>query len=38
MRDYLKKTKPSKIEDLIVLNALYRPALQSGWPCWSTAK
>jgi DNA polymerase-3 subunit alpha len=31
MRDYLKKTKPSKIEDLIVLNALYRPGpLQSG--------
>jgi DNA polymerase III subunit alpha len=31
MRDYLKKTKPTKIEDLIVLNALYRPGpLQSG--------
>lgn len=31
MRDYLKKSKPSKIEDLIVLNALYRPGpLQSG--------
>jgi len=31
MRDYLKKTKPAKIEDLIVLNALYRPGpLQSG--------
>jgi len=31
MRDYLKKTKPSRIEDLIVLNALYRPGpLQSG--------
>jgi len=31
MRDYLKRTKPAKIEDLIVLNALYRPGpLQSG--------
>jgi len=31
MRDYLKKTKPTRIEDLIVLNALYRPGpLQSG--------
>lgn len=31
MRDYLKKSKPAKIEDLIVLNALYRPGpLQSG--------
>jgi len=31
MRDYLKKTKPEKIEDLIVLNALYRPGpLESG--------
>jgi DNA polymerase-3 subunit alpha len=31
MRDYLKKSKPSRIEDLIVLNALYRPGpLQSG--------
>jgi DNA polymerase-3 subunit alpha len=31
MRDYLKKSKPGKIEDLIVLNALYRPGpLQSG--------
>ena len=31
MRDYLKKSKPTKIEDLIVLNALYRPGpLQSG--------
>ena len=31
MRDYLKKSKPTRIEDLIVLNALYRPGpLQSG--------
>jgi len=31
MRDYLKKSKPARIEDLIVLNALYRPGpLQSG--------
>ncbi len=31
MRDYLKRTKPQKIEDLIVLNALYRPGpLESG--------
>ncbi len=31
MRDYLKKSKPGRIEDLIVLNALYRPGpLQSG--------
>lgn len=31
MREYLKKSKPDKIEDLIVLNALYRPGpLGSG--------
>ncbi|MCK4762369.1 MAG: DNA polymerase III subunit alpha [Candidatus Aminicenantes bacterium] len=31
MRDYLKRSKPAKIEDLIVLNALYRPGpLGSG--------
>jgi len=31
MREYLKKSKPQKIEDLIVLNALYRPGpLGSG--------
>ena len=31
MRDYLKKSKPEKIEDLIALNALYRPGpLNSG--------
>lgn len=31
MRDYLKRTKPQKMEDLIVLNALYRPGpLESG--------
>jgi DNA polymerase-3 subunit alpha len=31
MRDYLKKSRPARIEDLIVLNALYRPGpLQSG--------
>jgi DNA polymerase-3 subunit alpha len=31
MRDYLKRSKPDKIEDLIVLNALYRPGpLGSG--------
>lgn len=31
MRDYLKRSKPARIEDLIVLNALYRPGpLQSG--------
>jgi len=31
MREYLKRSKPGKIEDLIVLNALYRPGpLQSG--------
>ena len=31
MREYLKRSKPNKIEDLIVLNALYRPGpLGSG--------
>ncbi len=31
MREYLKKSKPNRIEDLIVLNALYRPGpLGSG--------
>lgn len=31
MREYLKRSKPNKIEDLIVLNALYRPGpLNSG--------
>jgi DNA polymerase-3 subunit alpha len=31
MRDYLKRSRPQKIEDLIVLNALYRPGpLNSG--------
>ncbi len=31
MRDYLKKSKPERIEDLIALNALYRPGpLNSG--------
>ncbi len=31
MRDFLKRSKPDKIEDLIALNALYRPGpLESG--------
>ncbi|MCK4836305.1 MAG: DNA polymerase III subunit alpha, partial [Candidatus Aminicenantes bacterium] len=31
MREYLKKSKPTQIEDLIILNALYRPGpLGSG--------
>ncbi|MDY0297691.1 MAG: DNA polymerase III subunit alpha [Acidobacteriota bacterium] len=31
MRDYLKRSKPKRIEDLIVLNGLYRPGpLKSG--------
>ena len=38
MRDVLKRTKPGKIEDLIALNALYRPGPMANIPRFIDSK